>query len=90
MSQVVKVKAGGYHLRYQNPGSKQTDLEAERDVKEYLTSKQWDYVIGEIRAGVMFQRIYFMFDLAGVRGYPARAMLRLHHPRFLRRFEEMR
>lgn len=90
MSQVVKLKPGGFHLQYANPGSLATDREAEQDVKDYVTAKQWGYLTEIIQSGVHFGRIYLLFGMVGVRGYPVRAMLRLHHPRYLSRFSERR
>jgi len=90
MSQVVKIKAGGYHLKYQNPGSLEADQEAEKDAKEYLTTRQRIYLFGEIRGGCKFSRIRFMCGLVGISGYPVSALIRLHHPRFLSRFGKRR
>jgi len=90
MSQVVKIKPGGFHLKYANPGSLEADREAEQDVKDYVTAKQWGYLTEIIQSGVPFGRIYFLLEMVGVRGYPVRAMLRLRHPRYLSRFSQRR
>ena len=90
MSQVVKVKSGGYHLKYSNPGSLEADREAEKDVREYLNSRQWNFLLEAVKSGAKFQRNRFLTMIAGVSGYPVGAILRLHHPRFLSRFSERR
>lgn len=90
MSQVVKIKAGGYHLKYQNPGSLSADREAEQDAFDYLTAKQKNYLLLQIQGGVRFSRIRFMCDIAGISGYPVAALIRLHHPRYLSRFSQRR
>jgi hypothetical protein len=90
MGQVVKTKAGGYYLRYRNPGSLSADREAEQDVFDYLTAKQKNYLLLQIQGGVRFSRIRLMCSLVGVTGYPVAALIRLHHPRYLSRFSQRR
>jgi hypothetical protein len=90
MSQVVKLKPGGFHLQYANPGSLAADREAEQDVKDYVTAKQWGYLTEIIQSGVPFGRIYFLLGMVGVRGYPVAALIHLHHPRYLSRFSQRR